>query len=113
MASLREILADNMRKIRRKCGLTQEKLAEKADVSTNFIAMIEIARKFPSPDTLDRVAAALGIETWELFSGPVSAEADLKWLRQSVLDDIERVVGEAVEKALAKKSTQQTHERIS
>jgi transcriptional regulator with XRE-family HTH domain len=103
MASLREILADNMRKIRRKRGLTQEKLAEKAGVSTNFIAMIEIARKFPSPDTLDQVAAALGVETHELFSAPVSPETDLKWLRQSVLNDIERVVGEAVEKALAEK----------
>ncbi|MDR0878309.1 MAG: helix-turn-helix transcriptional regulator [Treponema sp.] len=92
-----------MRKIRRKCGLTQEKLAEKAGVSTHFIAMIEIARKFPSPDTLDQIAAALGIETHELFSGPVSAETDLTWLRQSVLNDIERVVGEAVEKALSEK----------
>jgi transcriptional regulator with XRE-family HTH domain len=103
MVSLREILADNMRKIRRKCGMTQAKLAEKADVSTNFIAMIEIARKFPSPDTLDRIAAALGVETHELFAGPVSPEADLMWLRQSVLNDIERVVGEAVERALAKR----------
>jgi transcriptional regulator with XRE-family HTH domain len=103
MASLREILADNMRKIRRKHGMTQAKLAEKADVSTHFIAMIEIGRKFPAPDTLDRIAAALGIETYELFSGPVSPEADLTWLRQSVLNDIERVVGEAVEKALAEK----------
>jgi transcriptional regulator with XRE-family HTH domain len=103
MASLREILADNMRKARRKCGLTQAKLAEKAEVSTHFIAMIEIARKFPAPETLDRIAAALGIEVYELFSGPGSPEKDLLRLRQSVLNDIERVVGEAVERALAKK----------
>jgi transcriptional regulator with XRE-family HTH domain len=103
MTNLREILADNMRKIRRKSGMTQAKLAEKAGVSTHFIAMIEIARKFPAPDTLDRIAAALGVQTYELFSGPVSSEADLLWLRQSVLNDIERVVGEAVEKALAEK----------
>jgi transcriptional regulator with XRE-family HTH domain len=100
MTSLREILADNMRKIRRKSGMTQAKLAEKASVSTHFIAMIEIARKFPAPDTLDRIAAALGVQTYELFSGPVSSEADLLWLRKSVLNDIERVVGEAVEKVL-------------
>jgi transcriptional regulator with XRE-family HTH domain len=103
MASLREILADNMRKTRRKGGLTQAKLAEKAGVSTHFIAMIEIARKFPAPETLDRIAAALGVETHELFSGPVSPETDLKWLRQSVLNDIERVVGEAIQKVIAEK----------
>jgi transcriptional regulator with XRE-family HTH domain len=105
MTSLREILADNMRKIRRKCGMTQAKLAETAGVSTHFIAMIEIARKFPAPDTLDRIASALGVETYELFSGPGS-ESDLMWLRQSVLNDIERVVGEAIEKALAKKTSE-------
>ncbi|MDR2607675.1 MAG: helix-turn-helix transcriptional regulator [Treponema sp.] len=103
MAGLREILADNMRKIRRKRGLTQAKLAEKAEVSTHFIAMIEIARKFPAPETLDRIAAALGIETYQLFSGPVFPEKDLLWLRQSLLNDIERVVGEAVEKIIAEK----------
>jgi transcriptional regulator with XRE-family HTH domain len=86
-----------------KGGMTQEKLAEKAGVSTHFIAMIEIARKFPAPDTLDRIAAALGVETYALFSGPVSSGDDLLWLRQSVLNDIERVVGEAIEKVLAEK----------
>lgn len=103
MASLREILADNMRKIRRKHGMTQAKLAETAGVSTHFIAMIEISRKFPAPDTIDRIAAALGIEAYELFSAPVSSEADLTWLRQSVLNDIERVVEEAIEKVLVEK----------
>ena len=65
--------------------------------------MIEIARKFPAPETLDRIAAALGVETYELFAGPVSPEADLSWLRQSILNDIERVVGEAVERAVSAK----------
>jgi transcriptional regulator with XRE-family HTH domain len=102
MANLREILADNLRKNRRRCGLTQAKLAEKADVSTHFIAMIEIARKFPAPESLDKIAAALGIETWELFTGPVSPEGELMWLRQAVLNDIERVVAEAVKQALGK-----------
>jgi transcriptional regulator with XRE-family HTH domain len=101
MASLREILADNLRKNRRKCGLTQAKLAEKADVSTHFIAMIEIARKFPAPESLDRIAAALGIEPWDLFAGPVSTERESAWLRQTALNDIERVVAEAVKQAFA------------
>jgi transcriptional regulator with XRE-family HTH domain len=103
MANLREILADNLRKYRRKCGLTQAKLAEKANVSNHFIAMIEIARRFPAPETLDRIAEALNIESWELFSGPPSTDEDIKWLRQSILDDIERVVGEAIERAVSGK----------
>jgi transcriptional regulator with XRE-family HTH domain len=109
MANLREILADNLRKNRRRCGMTQAKLAEKADVSTHFIAMIEIARKFPAPESLDKIAAALGIETWEFFAGPVSPEGELTRFRQAVLNAIERVVDEAVKQALAKNS-KDTHE---
>jgi transcriptional regulator with XRE-family HTH domain len=76
-------------------------LAEKAGVSTHFIAMTEIARKFPAPESLDKIAAALGIETWELFAGPVSPEGALTWLRQALLNDIERVVAGAVKQAIA------------
>jgi transcriptional regulator with XRE-family HTH domain len=81
--------------------MTQAKLAEKADVSTHFIAMIEIARKFPAPESLDKIAAALGIEPWDLFAGPVSPEGELTWLRQAVLNDMERVIVEAVKQAFA------------
>jgi transcriptional regulator with XRE-family HTH domain len=81
--------------------MTQAKLAEKAGVSTHFIAMIEIARKFPAPESLDKIAAALGIEVWDLFAGPVSPEGELARLRQAVLNDMERVVAEAVKQALA------------
>jgi transcriptional regulator with XRE-family HTH domain len=81
--------------------MTQAKLAEKAGVSTHFIAMIEIARKFPAPESLDKIAAALGIEVWELFAGPVSPEGELARLRQAVLNDMERVVIKAVKQALA------------
>jgi len=30
--------------------MTQAELAEKADVSTHYIAMIEICKKYPKPD---------------------------------------------------------------
>jgi len=41
---LREIFSKNLRKNRRKCGFSQEKLAEKAGISTQYLAMMEIAR---------------------------------------------------------------------
>jgi transcriptional regulator with XRE-family HTH domain len=48
-----------LRENRRKCGLSQEKLAEKAGISTQYLAMMEIARKFPASEVLERLAEAM------------------------------------------------------
>jgi transcriptional regulator with XRE-family HTH domain len=90
MAGIREVLATNLRENRRKSGLTQEKLAEKAGVSTHYIAMIETCNKYPKPEMLERLAKALSIEPHQFFSVPPSAEEALEGLRQSIIADMKR-----------------------
>jgi len=99
-ANIREILAMNIKEHRRKNSLSQEKLAEKAGISTPFVAMIEISRKFPTPDMLDRIAGALNIKTWQLFTVTPTTEEAMERLHKSIVKDIEQVVGEAVRKAI-------------
>jgi transcriptional regulator with XRE-family HTH domain len=98
--NIRDILAGNIKENRRKCGFSQEKLAEKAGISTPFVAMIEVSRKFPTPDVLDRIAGALNIKTYQLFAVPASPEEAMKRLHESIVKDIERVVVEAVERVV-------------
>jgi len=100
MAKIREVLAQNMKMYRQKLGITQSELAEKADISTNFIGMIEQKRKFPAPEILDRIAASLKIETTELFTVSNSPNDELKLLHKEILDDLDRSIGEAVYKAI-------------
>jgi transcriptional regulator with XRE-family HTH domain len=72
MTNIRTLLADNLKAYRRQRGWSQEMLAEKANLSLKFISTIEICRQFPSPEKLEQLAAALGVDTPELFStGPV------------------------------------------
>ena len=104
LSSLREILANNLKAFRHKCGISQSKLAEKAEISTQYIAMIELSRQFPTPEVLDRIAGALGIEAYELFTVPPSPENAMERLHDTLVSNIERVVSEAVEKALADKN---------
>ncbi|MDR1390323.1 MAG: helix-turn-helix transcriptional regulator, partial [Treponema sp.] len=66
MERLGTIFAHNLREYRRKNGLTQEKLAEKVDVSTHHIGMLELTRNFPTFDLIERLAEALNIEIYEL-----------------------------------------------
>jgi len=100
MANIREILADNIKEYRKRLGITQSMLAEKAAVSTNFIGMIEQKRKFPAPEMLDRIATALEVEASELFITSVSPIAELKKLHMEILTDLDRAIGDAVGKAI-------------
>ena len=100
-SNIRDILARNIKENRRKCGFSQERLAEKAGISTPFVAMIEVSRKFPTPDVLDRIAGALNVKTWQLFAVQPSPEDAMEQLRMSIVKDIDQVVAEAVKKAIA------------
>jgi len=103
MANVREILAQNLKENRRRLGITQGELAERADLSTHYLAMIETARKFPTADVLDRLAAALGIKTHELFSVDVSPERAMKQLEQAILENLDTAMENALDKAIGKR----------
>jgi transcriptional regulator with XRE-family HTH domain len=68
MTDIRLILAENMKKYRKIMGISQEKLAEKMNTAPNYIAMIEVGKKFPSAGMLERIALALNVNTPELFT---------------------------------------------
>lgn len=63
---LKSVLSVNMKEYR-KNKFTQESLAEKVHVSAQNINDIEGKRRFPRPDTLVKIASALGVEVYQLF----------------------------------------------
>jgi len=100
-AGIRDILAANIKENRRKNGFSQERLAEKAGISTPFVAMIEVSRKFPTPEVLDKIADALNIKTWQLFAVSPAPEDAMEKLHKSIVSDINNVVSAAVKNAVA------------
>jgi transcriptional regulator with XRE-family HTH domain len=66
-SSLRKILAINIKKQREKLGITQENLAEKADISAAMMNDIEGCRTWISDKTLKNLSSALKIDTYRLF----------------------------------------------
>jgi len=88
---IRKILALNLKLNRQKCGLTQEKLAEKAGISANYLSMVEISKKFPTPEMLDRLAEALNIDTIQLFDiSTTPEERNLFHLEESIIENIHK-----------------------
>ena len=74
MANIKEILAANLRENRRKKGLTQEKLAEMADISLRYLAMLELGKNFPSGEVIEKLAKALDIQAFQLFYPTATTE---------------------------------------
>ena len=67
MTSLRAILASNMKEYRSILAISQVQLAERVNTSTNYIALIETKKKFPTPEMLERIALALEVDPPALF----------------------------------------------
>jgi transcriptional regulator with XRE-family HTH domain len=64
---LREILSLNIKKERKKLGLTQEKLAEFSDLSSQTINDIEGCRMWVSDKTIIKLARVLHVEAYQLL----------------------------------------------
>ena len=65
----RRALGDAIRNYRRKAGLTQEKLAEKAQLHPVYVSAVERGVKTISFDALVRVAKGVGVRVEELVRG--------------------------------------------
>jgi transcriptional regulator with XRE-family HTH domain len=91
-ANIKEIFAANLRYNRREKGLTQEKLAEMADMSLRYLAMLELGNSFPSGEMLEKLSKALDIQAFQLFYPSSTPEGAMLHLEQSIIANIEKVV---------------------
>lgn len=65
----RRLLGEAVRTTRKEAGFSQEKLAEKAGLSTVFISRIERGVESPSVDNLVKIAKALKVQVRDLVAG--------------------------------------------
>jgi transcriptional regulator with XRE-family HTH domain len=102
MTDVRELLASNMKKLREILGLSQAKLAEKVDTASNYIALIETGKRFPSPQMIQRIAAALQVDTPELFALETSEKTSVSVIRSQILADIDKVLDKRLSSLIEK-----------
>ena len=78
---LQQIFITNLKKIRKERGLSQMALSEKCDTTSNYIGQIEMGRRIPSFEKIDKIAAALEISSYELFIYEAAEENEVKELK--------------------------------
>ncbi len=100
MTKVQECLAKNIKGFRKMRHLTQEQLAEKVETSTNYIGTIEIGKKFPSPQMIERIADALNINSLQLFQTDTAftfqEEIDIESLKNTLMKNIEKAVEKSI-----------------
>ncbi|KDP87837.1 XRE family transcriptional regulator [Cupriavidus sp. SK-3] len=65
--SARQVLADNMRRLRAQRGWSQEELSFECGMDRSFLAHVERCARNVSLDNIDRIAAAFDLPIAELF----------------------------------------------
>lgn len=66
---LREIVAENIRSLRVRGGLTQAELARKSRLTDVYISRVEKSAKNLTLDSVEQIASALGVPVTSLLSG--------------------------------------------
>ena len=98
---LNESIGKRVREIREYQGLSREKVAEKANISTQFLSDIEVGRKSMTTLTLRNICATLGVSSdYLLFGKQNSASSEPLWQLINGLDEKELVIAEDMIKIL-------------
>ncbi|MBQ8459338.1 helix-turn-helix transcriptional regulator [bacterium] len=66
--NLKKELGAKIKRLRQKKGITQEQLAEMANISTRTLGGIEIGENFMTAQTMEKILECLGVNISELFN---------------------------------------------
>ena len=95
---LKAIVRNNIKRYREYRKWTQAQLAEKLDISINFLSDIENGKKWFSPTSMVKFASTFNIEPFELFK-PVDAPAlSISALFSRYNGEVAQVVSESLER---------------
>lgn len=99
MEKTKNLLSDNVRRLRNNLGMTQSELAEKANLSLIGIQGIEYGKSGGRGSTLSKIAKALGVTVEDLYRDP---NEQVKQKPQTVADLTPEGLMQILEKISAK-----------
>ncbi len=85
MTDIQKLFAANLRNARAGTGLSQAALAERCELTSNYISELEAGRRFPSHETLQKLCAALDLRPYQLF---IDTEVDFRSLEPLEYQDL-------------------------
>jgi len=101
--TIQELFIVNLKAYRKLRGVSQTQLSGLCEASNGYIGEIEVGKSFPSVKMIERIAAALGIESWHLFKNePISpvSQGNLAKLAPSQKKELMKLANSALSKIL-------------
>jgi transcriptional regulator with XRE-family HTH domain len=86
-----------MKKYRHLLGISQMALAEMVGCSTTLIGNIEINKRFPSADNINRIAKALDVKVADLFAEDESESMKRMASRQELKAKFEKGMAKVID----------------
>ncbi len=96
---LKRALGQRIKALRKRAGLTQEALAERAGLNSKYISGIERGRENPTLDTLNRLARELAVQPVELFDFDLEGMTPAA-MRRAAIGLVARLDAEALRRVL-------------
>jgi transcriptional regulator with XRE-family HTH domain len=96
----RKVLSFNLKKYREKLGLSQEKLAENAEISTMMVKDIEACRTWVSDKTLENLATALKTDIYCLLMPNTTYEEEINKIIRSNIENITQKISQDIDLTL-------------
>ena len=91
MSNFKKSFGNNLKLLRKSEDITQEKLAELADIHPQQVSKIETGGYFPSCKTLEKICYKLNISPKDLFNFDLDAEKDYEPNVHYMLDKFKKV----------------------
>lgn len=90
--NIKALIGQRIKELRKRRGLSQEEVAEKADTSPNYLSRMERGTENPTLDMLIKLSDALAVDLWELFDykhemSPKALRDTLKNLTNELTDE--------------------------
>lgn len=82
------ILGNNISRLRRAMGMSQEKLAEEIDMGITSLSIIETGKGFITASNLEKIAEVLGVEASKLFKTTEAIDEEIMY--KNILRRIEK-----------------------
>ena len=93
---LENLVIDNIKRIRKEKGISQEKLAEACNTATSYIGLMEIYKNVPKLSTIERIAKALDVDPLTFFKDqskiPSENEQEIQNKKKSILLCVEKEI---------------------
>jgi transcriptional regulator with XRE-family HTH domain len=103
--SLRQIFISNLKKLRKGAGFSQLRLSLDCEMSSTYIAEIEMGRKFPSVEAIEKIASVLQAPAHSLFWDAQSphqrrrgAQSIPPVIREDIIAKLPEIIGRFIRK---------------